>query len=89
MTRTQRILARDNYQCAYCGGKAIHADHIVPIALRRRHPGFDDDEWMVAACGPCNWRKGALRRFPPSFARFAELPGYKPWKSWNGDPRTL
>lgn len=88
MTPTQRILARDEHVCAYCGGRAIHADHIVPVALRRRHPGFDTDEYKVAACGPCNWRKGSLRRAPMGFD-LSLLPGGKPWRHWDGDVGTL
>ena len=70
--------------CAYCGkARAIHKDHIVPKALRRRHGGWDDV--TVPACGPCNWRKGTLRLVPPSWAdRLHELPGVKPWRVWDG-----
>ncbi len=83
MTRTQRILARDGYICRYCGSaRAIHADHIVPIALRRRHPGFDGDEFMAASCGPDNWRKGTRRLAPRDFD-LSLLPG-KGWQHWDG-----
>lgn len=88
MTRTQRVLERDNWQCQYCGGRAIHADHIVPIAMRRRHKGFDGDEWLTASCGPCNWRKGTRRLAPASFAdRLDQLPGT--WRIWDGSIETL
>jgi 5-methylcytosine-specific restriction endonuclease McrA len=87
MTRTQRILQRDNYRCAYCGGRAFQADHIVPVALRRRHPGFDTDDYLVASCPRDNWRKGTRRLVPPSWAdRLHELPGTRPWAVWDGGP---
>lgn len=86
-TRTQRILERDGYRCAYCGGRAVHADHIVPVALRRRHPGFDGDEFMVASCAADNWRKGTRRLVPVGYD-MSNLPGTKPWREWNGDVRS-
>lgn len=70
--------------CAYCGKEpAIHMDHIVCRALRRRHPGWDDV--TVPACGPCNWRKGTRRYYPPGFDRVAELPSTG-WQLWRGGP---
>ena len=87
MTRTQRILERDDHRCRYCGGangRAIHADHIVPVALRRRHKGFDGDEFMAASCGPDNWRKGTRRYYPPGFDA-STLPGTG-WQEWRGGP---
>jgi 5-methylcytosine-specific restriction endonuclease McrA len=89
VTATQRILARDGYRCAYCGGRAIHADHIVPVALRRRHRGYAGAEFLVAACGDCNWRKGTRRLAPASFAaRLGELPG-SGWRVWDGSVEML
>lgn len=51
---TRAVLARDNYTCGYCGGDADTTDHIVPRARGGKH------DWLnvVAACGPCNRRKG-------------------------------
>jgi 5-methylcytosine-specific restriction endonuclease McrA len=50
------VLARDGYECAYCGQEANTVDHIQsiksggdPIAL----------ENMVACCTRCNSRKGS------------------------------
>ena len=80
-TRTQRILERDNYRCQYCGGRAFQADHIVPVALRRRHKGFDCDEFLVAA-DTCNARKGTRRYAPPGFD-LTTLPGTG-WQIWDG-----
>lgn len=72
--------------CAYCGkARAIHRDHVVPAALRRKHPGFDTAEWIVGACAPCNLRKATFRFVPASHAhRLGELPGVKPWRVWDG-----
>ena len=88
MTRTQRILERDDWTCQYCkgrNGRAVHADHIVPIALRRRHKGFDGDEWLVAACFIDNMKKGTYRYCPPSHAHLIDqLPGVMPWTVWEG-----
>lgn len=87
MTRTQRILARDGYRCRYCGDRAVHADHVVPVALRRRHKGYDGDEWLVASCAADNWRKGTRRLAPPDFD-LSTLPG-SGWRNWNGDVEAL
>ena len=52
----REILRRDNYTCQYCGRKSSHLtiDHVVP-----RHMG-GPHSWrnLVAACSPCNRRKG-------------------------------
>jgi hypothetical protein len=51
-----RLLERDNYRCAYCGGTASTVDHVKP----RKRGGVS--EWLntVAACEPCNFKKGSL-----------------------------
>lgn len=48
------VLQRDGYACAYCGRRADTVDHVLP---RSRGGG---DTWfnLVAACQPCNGRKG-------------------------------
>ncbi len=52
------VLSRDNYTCQYCGvqpGKSeLTIDHVLP----RSRGGGDTWENVVAACGPCNRRKG-------------------------------
>lgn len=74
--------------CSYClTAHAIHKDHIVPKALRRRHEGWDEE--TVPACGPCNWRKGTRRLVPMDYERFAELPGIRPWAEWDGSEEML
>lgn len=48
------VFARDSHQCQYCGDHADSIDHIVPRSRGGPH------EWdnVVAACRPCNLRKG-------------------------------
>lgn len=57
MTR-QNLFLRDNYQCQYCmkkfPAKELTRDHMVP----RSHGGPMTWENIVAACGPCNMKKG-------------------------------
>ncbi|MBI5052220.1 MAG: HNH endonuclease [Chloroflexota bacterium] len=52
----REIFRRDNYTCQYCGRQTQHLtiDHVIP-----RHKG-GGHEWdnLVAACPPCNRRKG-------------------------------
>jgi 5-methylcytosine-specific restriction endonuclease McrA len=50
------VLTRDGHVCAFCGMRAGTVDHIMPKS-RTSNP----DTWMntVAACSPCNSRKGA------------------------------
>jgi 5-methylcytosine-specific restriction endonuclease McrA len=49
-----RILVRDRWVCHWCGAKANTVDHVVPRALG----GGDHDANLVAACAPCNTRRG-------------------------------
>ena len=48
------VLARDRHRCVYCGARATTIDHLLP---RSRGGTWT---WLntVAACGPCNERKG-------------------------------
>jgi len=52
------VLARDHYTCQYCGQRLPKAkltiDHVTP----RSRGGETRWENIVAACGPCNRRKG-------------------------------
>lgn len=52
----KNVLRRDNFRCQYCGniGQSLTIDHILP---RSKH-GEDTWENLVAACMPCNNRKG-------------------------------
>ena len=50
------VLARDAYTCQYCGHEAsgLTVDHVIP----RSRGGQSVWENIVAACAPCNRRKG-------------------------------
>ncbi len=52
----REILRRDNYTCQYCGRKTafLTIDHVVPRRLGGQHTWTN----VVAACPPCNRRKG-------------------------------
>lgn len=52
----REILRRDNNRCQYCGrqGSFLTLDHVVP----RRLGGGHTWQNLVAACAPCNRRKG-------------------------------
>lgn len=72
--------------CAYCEKeRAVHRDHILSRALRRKHPGWDDV--TVPSCGTCNWLKGTRRLVPPSWEHripeLEELSG-KRWAVYRG-----
>ncbi|WP_350348023.1 HNH endonuclease [Agromyces sp. G08B096] len=49
-----QVLERDQHICAYCGGEATEADHIIP----KEAGGKDELLNLVASCKPCNSRKG-------------------------------
>jgi len=48
------VFARDLNRCQYCGNAAENLDHVVP----RSRGGLHTWENVVAACRPCNARKG-------------------------------
>ncbi|WP_250004182.1 HNH endonuclease [Actinoplanes sp. M2I2] len=48
------VLARDGRRCAYCGRAASTIDHVLP----RSRGGANSWLNTVAACYPCNQRKG-------------------------------
>lgn len=54
----RNIFFRDNHQCQYCArqlpARFLTCDHVEP----RSQGGRTSWENMVAACGPCNRRKG-------------------------------
>lgn len=54
----KNILARDNHTCQYCNANriALTIDHIIP----KKRGGSDTWENLVAACQPCNQKKGGL-----------------------------
>ena len=55
LTRRE-IFARDGHRCQYCGRQAgdLTLDHVIP----RHRGGAHSWENLVAACKPCNHRKG-------------------------------
>lgn len=78
----KNIFARDGYKCAYCGRKVEHltVDHIVPKAIGGKST-FDN---CVAACKPCNNRKGhktcseakmwpKTRPYTPTISEFLQI----------------
>jgi 5-methylcytosine-specific restriction endonuclease McrA len=50
------VLARDSWTCQYCGSQrsGLTVDHVIP----RSRGGKSVWDNIVAACGPCNRRKG-------------------------------
>jgi hypothetical protein len=64
----KRVLARDNYECVYCGAEATQVDHIIP----RVDGGSHDLDNLVAACAKCNGLKGS--RSQASFLRMLSAP---------------
>jgi len=51
------VFARDGWACQYCGCRTnLTVDHVLP----RSKGGDSTWENMVAACAPCNRRKGDL-----------------------------
>jgi 5-methylcytosine-specific restriction endonuclease McrA len=55
LTRRE-VFRRDNYTCQYCGKKTtdLTIDHVIPRHLGGGHVWKN----VVAACSPCNHRKG-------------------------------
>lgn len=51
----ERIFARDDYTCRYCGdrGVTLQCDHVIPVTRGGDH----SDENLVTACEPCNRAK--------------------------------
>ncbi|MFV2052807.1 HNH endonuclease [Aliiroseovarius sp. YM-037] len=50
------LFLRDEFRCQYCGAKGdLTFDHVVPRAAG----GITSWENVVAACAPCNLRKGS------------------------------
>ncbi len=65
------VFLRDRFQCQYCGAdKDLTFDHVIP----RRYGGETTWENIVAACSPCNLKKGGKM---PKDARM--FPAQKPF----------
>ena len=68
------LFLRDEFRCQYCGAQGeLTFDHVVP----RADGGVTSWENVVAACSPCNLRKGAksLRRAGMSLRKPPRAPG--------------
>ena len=68
------LFLRDEFRCQYCGAKGdLTFDHVVP----RARGGVTSWENVVAACSPCNLRKGArsLRQSGMSLRKTPRQPG--------------
>lgn len=51
------VFLRDRFECQYCGSShELTFDHVIP----RCHGGETTWDNIVAACSPCNFRKGGL-----------------------------
>jgi 5-methylcytosine-specific restriction endonuclease McrA len=91
----REIFRRDEYTCQYCGRQTVHLtiDHVVP----RYRGGIHTWSNLVAACPPCNRKKGGrmlaeahmrLRRAPKEPPRSAlylfghYLTDYAEWRSF-------
>ena len=55
-----KVMARDNFQCIYCGHDSdeckLHVDHIIP----RSKAGLDDMDNLVTSCEYCNLGKSDI-----------------------------
>jgi len=69
-TLRERIFARDEHRCVYCGetfpAERLSLDHVQP----RMRGGDNSPGNLVTACHPCNTRKGSL----PAWVWLADLP---------------
>ena len=55
MLTRKNVIRRDGFRCQYCGSRdKLTIDHVLP----RSRGGRDSWENLVAACVPCNNRKG-------------------------------
>ena len=68
------LFLRDGFRCQYCGSKGdLTFDHVIP----RARGGVTSWENVVAACSPCNLRKGSrsLRQSGLNLRRPPRRPG--------------
>ncbi len=68
------LFLRDEFCCQYCGARGdLTFDHVVP----RARGGITSWENVVAACGPCNLKKGSrtLRQTGMSLRKTPRQPG--------------
>ena len=75
VTFTKRnVLIRDRFRCAYCGTRRekLSIDHIIPKSRGGKMP-FEN---CVAACKPCNLKKGG--RTPNEARMYLKARPYQP-----------
>jgi 5-methylcytosine-specific restriction endonuclease McrA len=75
VTFTKRnVLIRDRFKCAYCGARRekLSIDHIIP----KSRGGKMTFENCVAACKPCNLKKGG--RTPNEARMYLKVRPYQP-----------
>lgn len=73
MLTRRNVLRRDRYRCQYCGtGERLTIDHVLP----KSRGGQDTWENLVAACVPCNNRKG--NRTPEEAGMQLARPPFRP-----------
>lgn len=54
----RNVLLRDGFQCCYCGWEGSSAQLTIDHVMPRSRGGRTNWENVVAACAPCNRRKG-------------------------------
>lgn len=59
------LFLRDDFTCQYCGERFESADLTFDHVIPRSQGGPSNFENIVAACGPCNSRKGDSRAMVP------------------------
>ena len=70
----KNVLIRDRFKCAYCGARRerLSIDHIIP----KSRGGKMTFENCVAACKPCNLKKGG--RTPSEARMYLKIRPYQP-----------
>ena len=70
----KNVLIRDRFKCAYCGARRekLSIDHIIP----KSRGGKMTFENCVAACRPCNLKKGG--RTPNEARMYLKVRPYQP-----------
>jgi 5-methylcytosine-specific restriction endonuclease McrA len=70
------VLNRDGYSCQYCGRSLSSAELTLDHVLPRCRGGKNTWENVVAACKPCNHRKGD--RTPTEARMRLQRPPFRP-----------